>query len=68
MDLGRVLAAACGTSLIVHGVNPPAYRGWNRMVLPTLDNSIADEFLADAQPSTTANSSCALSLRMATAP
>ncbi|MBB6301315.1 NAD-dependent epimerase/dehydratase family protein [Rhizobium leucaenae] len=41
MDLGRVLAAARGTSLIVHGVNPPAYRGWARLVLPMLDNSIA---------------------------
>jgi nucleoside-diphosphate-sugar epimerase len=36
-----VLAAARGASLIVHGVNPPGYRNWGRLVLPMLDNSIA---------------------------
>jgi nucleoside-diphosphate-sugar epimerase len=41
MDRGSVLAAAEGVSLIVHGVNPPGYRDWDRLVLPMLDNTIA---------------------------
>ncbi len=41
MDAADVRAAAEGASLIVHAVNPPAYRHWNRLVLPMLDNSIA---------------------------
>jgi len=32
-------AQACG--VIVHAVNPPGYRDWDRLVLPMLDNSIA---------------------------
>lgn len=36
-----VLAAAEGAALIVHAVNPPGYRDWERVVLPMLDNSIA---------------------------
>jgi len=36
-----VAAAAVGTLLIVHAVNPPGYRHWGRLVLPMLDNSIA---------------------------
>jgi nucleoside-diphosphate-sugar epimerase len=36
-----VAAAARGASLIVHAVNPPGYRDWDKLVLPMLDNSIA---------------------------
>lgn len=38
---GDVVAAAAGASLIVHAVNPPGYRDWDRLVLPMLDASIA---------------------------
>lgn len=34
-------SAAAGAELIVHAVNPPGYRDWDRLVLPMLDNSIA---------------------------
>lgn len=36
-----VLRAAEGASVIVHAVNPPSYRGWDRVVLPMLDHSVA---------------------------
>ncbi|MFI5012623.1 MAG: NAD(P)H-binding protein [Hyphomicrobiales bacterium] len=36
-----VRAAAEGTSLIVHAVNPPGYRKWGELVLPMLESSIA---------------------------
>ena len=36
-----VAAAARGTSLIVHAVNPPGYRDWDKLVLPMLDNSVS---------------------------
>jgi len=36
-----VVAAAAGAALIVHAVNPPGYRDWDRLVLPMQDNSIA---------------------------
>jgi nucleoside-diphosphate-sugar epimerase len=36
-----VLTAAAGASLIVHAVNPPGYRDWDKLVLPMLDNTIA---------------------------
>lgn len=36
-----VMAAAEGVSLIVHAVNPPGYRDWDKLVLPMLDNTIA---------------------------
>lgn len=36
-----VAAAAAGAALIVHAVNPPGYRDWDRLVLPMLENSIA---------------------------
>jgi nucleoside-diphosphate-sugar epimerase len=41
MVAADVLAAAQGATLIVHAVNPPGYRGWERVVLPMLDNTIA---------------------------
>ncbi|MFX5084772.1 hypothetical protein ABTC40_19230, partial [Acinetobacter baumannii] len=41
MSAADVAAAAEGAALIVHAVNPPGYRHWDRLVLPMLDNSIA---------------------------
>ncbi|PDT05972.1 hypothetical protein CO666_04145 [Rhizobium chutanense] len=41
MNAGDVLRAAYGVGLIVHAVNPPGYRDWERLVLPMLDNTIA---------------------------
>lgn len=41
MKLADVLSAAEGASLIVHAVNPPGYRDWEKLVLPMLDNTIA---------------------------
>ncbi|MEG3174697.1 NAD-dependent epimerase/dehydratase family protein [Sphingomonas sp. RB3P16] len=41
MVAGDVAAAAEGAALIVHAVNPPGYRHWDRLVLPMLDNTIA---------------------------
>jgi nucleoside-diphosphate-sugar epimerase len=36
-----VMAAAAGTSLIVHAANPPAYRNWPGLVLPMVRATIA---------------------------
>jgi nucleoside-diphosphate-sugar epimerase len=41
MNASDVEGAAQGVSTIVHAVNPPGYRNWERLVLPMLDNSIA---------------------------
>ncbi|MGE6741673.1 NAD-dependent epimerase/dehydratase family protein [Allorhizobium pseudoryzae] len=41
MNADDVLPAAEGASLIVHAVNPPGYRDWDKLVLPMLDNTIA---------------------------
>ncbi len=41
MVAADVLAAAQGASVIVHAVNPPGYRDWDKLVLPMLDNTIA---------------------------
>lgn len=41
MNAADVLNAATGVAAIVHAVNPPGYRGWDRLVLPMLDNTIA---------------------------
>ncbi|WP_283194199.1 SDR family NAD(P)-dependent oxidoreductase [Rhizobium sp. AN80A] len=41
MRAADVMAAAKGASLIVHAVNPPGYRDWEKLVLPMLDNTIA---------------------------
>lgn len=41
MRRADVLAAAEGAALIVHAVNPPGYRDWDKLVLPMIDNSIA---------------------------
>ena len=36
-----VLAASAGADLIVHAVNPPGYKDWDKVVLPMLENTIA---------------------------
>jgi nucleoside-diphosphate-sugar epimerase len=41
MNQQDVVAAANGAKLIVHAVNPPGYRNWDKQVLPMLDNTIA---------------------------
>ncbi|MBB3770940.1 nucleoside-diphosphate-sugar epimerase [Angulomicrobium tetraedrale] len=41
LEADDVRRAAEGAALIVHAVNPPGYRHWNRLVLPMLDNSLA---------------------------
>lgn len=41
MDGIAVATAAKGAQLIVHAVNPPGYRDWDKVVLPMLDNTIA---------------------------
>ena len=41
MSRADVVEAAAGVDVIVHAVNPPGYRAWNRLVLPMMDNTIA---------------------------
>ena len=41
MNAVDVLSAAQGADVIVHAVNPPGYRDWDKLVLPMLDNTIA---------------------------
>src|SRR5215468_1973761 len=41
LDRASVLAASQGVRAIVHAVNPPGYRNWNKLVLPMIDNTIA---------------------------
>lgn len=41
MDAASVVAAAAGARVIVHAVNPPGYRDWDRLVLPMIDHTIA---------------------------
>lgn len=36
-----VVAAAAGADAIVHAVNPPGYRNWEKLVLPMVANTIA---------------------------
>jgi len=36
-----VRRAAEGADLIMHGVNPPGYRDWEKLVMPMLDNTIS---------------------------
>lgn len=49
MDSQAVLRAAEGADAVVHAVNPPGYRDWDRLVLPMLDNSIAAARAHDAR-------------------
>ncbi len=41
MDANDLMTAAQGVALVVHAVNPPGYRDWEKLVLPMLDNTIA---------------------------
>lgn len=36
-----VVRAASGVDVIVHAVNPPGYRNWDKLVLPMINNTIA---------------------------
>ncbi len=49
MDADAVLAAAEGVCLIVHAVNPPGYRDWDKLSLPMLENTIAAARAVDAR-------------------
>jgi nucleoside-diphosphate-sugar epimerase len=49
MAAADVAAAASGASVIVHAVNPPGYRDWDKLVLPMLDNTIAAAHAAGAR-------------------
>lgn len=44
-----VVAAANGTDVIVHAVNPSGYRNWDSLVLPMIDNTIAAARAAGAR-------------------
>lgn len=41
LNAADVAGAAQGCGVLVHAVNPPGYRDWDRLVLPMLDSSIA---------------------------
>jgi len=41
MVKGDLIDAAEGVTAIVHAVNPPGYRNWDRLVLPMIENTIA---------------------------
>jgi nucleoside-diphosphate-sugar epimerase len=41
MRPGDVMAAARGTAILFHGVNPPGYRNWRGLAIPMLRHSIA---------------------------
>lgn len=41
MRAADVARAAMGADVLVHAVNPPGYRDWDKLVLPMLDNSLA---------------------------
>ncbi len=49
MNAKDVAAAAIGASVIVHGVNPPGYKNWPKLVLPMLDNMIAAAAISGAR-------------------
>ena len=49
MDRDAVMAAAEGVDAIVHAVNPPGYRDWEKLALPMLENSIAAALANDAR-------------------
>ncbi|MFK3737370.1 SDR family NAD(P)-dependent oxidoreductase [Massilia sp. TN1-12] len=40
-DAAAVRAAAAGCAVIVHAVNPPGYRDWDKLVLPMVRNAMA---------------------------
>lgn len=40
MDAPSVTSAATGAALIVHAVNPPGYRNWDKLVLPMIEHTV----------------------------
>ncbi len=46
---GDVLAAAEGVGALVHAVNPPGYRDWDKRVLPMIESSIEAAWANDAR-------------------
>lgn len=49
MTAADVAAAAEGAAIVVHGVNPPAYRNWAGLQMPMLENTIAAARAAGAR-------------------
>lgn len=49
MNATDVARAAQGAAVIVHAVNPPGYRDWQKLVLPMLDNTVAAARAAGAR-------------------
>jgi len=49
MNADDVRRAAEGCAVLVHAVNPPGYRDWDKLVLPMLENSIAAARAAGAR-------------------
>jgi nucleoside-diphosphate-sugar epimerase len=49
MNAGDLRRAAIGCAAIVHAVNPPGYRDWDKLVLPMLEHSIAAARAAGAR-------------------
>jgi len=49
LDRAAVTRAARGVSAIVHAVNPPGYRNWEKLVMPMLASSIAAAEAAGAR-------------------
>lgn len=41
LNSASVVQAAEGVQAIVHAVNPPGYRDWDKLVLPMIDNTLA---------------------------
>ncbi len=49
MSESDVVAAAEGTSILFHGVNPPGYRDWRGLAMPMLRHAIVAAKAADAR-------------------
>jgi nucleoside-diphosphate-sugar epimerase len=45
----QVIDAARDVAAVVHAVNPPQYRNWDKLVLPMIDNTIAAAHEANAR-------------------
>jgi len=41
MNAGSVATAAEGVDAIMHAVNPPGYRNWDKLVIPMIENTIS---------------------------
>lgn len=49
LNAADVAAAAIGADVIVHGVNPPGYKDWAKLVLPMLENTVAAAKISGAR-------------------